>query len=216
MSEIIEVTKLYIEQNTNKILPSETEEFEYNNKKIFESLYFGEYINKVIFNNFHPEYKKEIMKLFKITNKDLNNIKKLDKILLSNKNINKYNEENKILIQLNQEKFKYRIEQYKNGFIDGNEKDILKIIKDFIKSNKMNIDLYDIVFNSPWTKYPDLQYKQIHIKKVLKDIFFYDLYPNIKNEVFELLKVYEQFNNNNKYIYLDLNEYRDKHKDYFK
>jgi len=86
--------------------------------------------------------------------------------------------------------------------------ELLNIIEEFINSEQMKyMDFRDIFYNN-LNNYSDYEYKGIHIKKTLIDIFTNDKYLNIRDKIRELLKDYYEINdpqkqNPNHYVNMD-------------
>jgi len=87
--------------------------------------------------------------------------------------------------------------------------ELLNIIEEFINSEQMKyIDFRDIFYNN-LNNYTDYEYKGIHIKKMLIEIFRNDKYINICDNISDLLKNYYEINdpqNPNRYIYMDFKD----------
>lgn len=200
---IIDLSKKFYKQYSR--LPTKGENL-INDNKIINGLYFSDIVYKILFNGYKPELKKEIQTIFHITDEELKYIKIIENHIYNlPQNITniqmqtfKNNEEveaNNFYIKEKNNinnKFGSKFMNLDMKIIDGTEEQILNNLKEYLKNN-INID--ELLNKKPWEELNDKGlFKCMYLKNILRDIYMFDLYPNIKLEIENLMKGINRFN----------------------
>lgn len=202
-------------------LPKEGENF-INDNKIINGLYFSDIIYKILFNGYKQELKKDIQTIFHITDEELKYIKIIENHIYNlPKNITniqmqtfKNNEEveanNFYLKERHNNKFGSKFMNLEMKIIDGTEEQILNSFKEYFNNDnyKKNFNIDEILNKEPWDNLSNkTSFKCIKLYEVLRDIFIFDLYPNIKSQIEDIIKDIKRFD--------ELKNYKENNKNKF-
>lgn len=192
---IIEAAKEYFK--LNKKLIQFDENFIYKQIDNYNNLTFGQLIHKIIYCDYNNQLKKEIIKIFGISEDELNIIKDMENyiyklpsyqtfiLIQPCANQTEYKIDrfyiNEMLWKKNKSNYYYKLKEINDNMIEGTDEQKIREIKKYIHKNNQIPKLNTI-------------HNHIPIRRIIDDIYFNNCYEHLKDQINEILKNAKDFN----------------------